>query len=132
MAVGVAEGESNVFHAVVADDDTVYAASSGALDENSVIAAYKASDGAPLWRSEWPKSYLDPALECQLALGGGNLYIADHINSALIALDTKTGEALWQFHDPAKSTSDNPWQVVADDHYVIIGYDTPVHGFKAA
>lgn len=128
--VGVTESDGGSFHAVIADGDTVYAASNVTLG-NSVIAAYRASDGGPLWRSVWPKSYLDPSLECRLALGGGNLYIADHVTGTLVALDAKTGTTLWQFHDPAAGGATSSWQIVADDSYVFVGYGTTVHGFKA-
>ncbi|WP_194907269.1 serine/threonine-protein kinase [Catenulispora rubra] len=128
--VGVTESDGGSFHAVIADGDTVYAASNVTFG-SSVIAAYRASDGGPLWRSVWPKSYLDPSLECRLALGGGNLYIADHVTGTLVALDAKTGKTLWQFHDPAAAGANTSWQIVADDNYVFVGYGTTVHGFKA-
>ncbi|MEY9862431.1 serine/threonine protein kinase [Catenulispora sp. GAS73] len=128
--VGVTESDGGAFHAVIADDNAVYAASSVTLG-NSVIAAYRASDGGPLWRSTWPKSYLDPSLECRLALGGGILYIADRVNGTLVALEAKTGKTLWQFHDPAATGSNTSWQIVANDAYVFAGYGTTVHGFKA-
>ena len=129
--VGAAAGEDGGFHAVVADDTTVYAASTGGITDN-VIAAYKAADGAPLWRTSWPKTIgPSPALECMLALGGGKLYIADHVNGVLIAVDAKTGETLWQFHDPASAGANVNWQIVANDQYVFAGYGTTVHAFKA-
>lgn len=128
---GVANGEDSSFNAVIADDTTVYAAATGSFTEN-VIAAYKAEDGAPLWRVLWPGSQgPSPALECLLALGGGNLYIADHINGVLIALDAKTGKTLWQFHDPAAAGANVNWQIVANEQYVFAGYGMTVHGFKA-
>ncbi|MBS2539168.1 PQQ-binding-like beta-propeller repeat protein [Catenulispora sp. NF23] len=130
--VGISNGSGGNFHTVIADDDAVYAAATGgSLEDSNVICAYKVSDGAPLWQSAWPKSdYPDPALECQLALGGGNLYIADHDTGALIALDAKTGRTLWQFRDHAASKAD-AWSVVANPLYVFIGYGTTVHGFDA-
>ncbi|WP_194893706.1 protein kinase domain-containing protein [Catenulispora pinisilvae] len=130
--VGVSNGQGGNFHAVVADDDAVYAAATGgSLEESNVIGAYKVSDGAPLWQSAWPKNdYPNPALECQLALGGGNLYIADHNTGALIALDAKTGRTLWQFQDHAASKAD-AWVVVANNAFVFVGYGTTVHGFEA-
>ena len=130
--VGVSEGEGSLFHAVIADDDAVYAASDGSMD-NGMIAAYKASDGAPLWRVAWPKSvgFLNPSLECEMALGAGNLYIVDRLSGSLVAVDTKTGETRWQYHDPSADKNDF-WHVVADDRYVFIGYGTTVRGFKAS
>jgi outer membrane protein assembly factor BamB len=128
--VGVTpEGGDGAFHAVIADDDTVYAASKGVFDKD-VIVAYKASDGATVWRTSWPKSFHDPNLECQLALGGGNLYIVDHRSGTLVCLDAKTGKTKWQYHDPGASPDVN-WSVVADDHYAFIGYNTTVRGFTA-
>jgi outer membrane protein assembly factor BamB len=129
--IGIANSQDGNFHAVVADDTTVYAASTASLSEN-VIAAYRADDGAPLWRTSWPKdSRPSPALECMLVLSGGKLYVGDHINGVLIALDAKTGETLWQFHDPAGAGVNINWQIVANDQYVFAGYGTTVHGFKA-
>lgn len=102
------------------------ATSEGYLGGQSVIVAYKASDGATLWRTSWPASFNTPNLECQLALGGGNLYIVDYRSGTLVCLDAKTGETKWQYHDPA--TSDN-WDVVADDQYVFIGYNSTIRAF---
>lgn len=128
---GVANSQDGNFHAVVADDTTVYAASTASLSEN-VIAAYRADDGAPLWRTSWPKdSRQDPALECRLVLSGGKLYVGDRVNGVLIALDAKTGETLWQFRTPAGAAVDVDWQIVANDQYVFAGYGTTVYGFKA-
>ena len=128
---GVANGQDGNFHAVVADDTTVYAASTASFTEN-VIAAYRADDGAPLWQTSWPKnSFPDPALECLLVLSGGKLYVGEHVNGVLIALDAKTGETLWQFRDPAGAGANVNWQIVANDQYVFAGYGTTVHGFKA-
>jgi eukaryotic-like serine/threonine-protein kinase len=123
-------GTDGAFHAVIADDSTVYAASVGSLEEQSFVAAYKAGDGAPLWLTTWPKSFHNPSLECEMALGGGNLYIVDHYSGSLVCLDAKTGETKWQFHDPGASPNDD-WTVVADDRHVFIGYDSTVRGFVA-
>ncbi|MEY9927425.1 serine/threonine protein kinase/outer membrane protein assembly factor BamB [Catenulispora sp. GP43] len=125
-----AAGTDGAFHAVIADDTTVYAASLGSLEEESYVAAYKASDGAPLWLTTWPKNFHNPSLECELALGGGNLYIVDHYSGTLVCLDAKTGETNWQYHDPGASPNDD-WSVVADDRNVFIGYDSTVRGFVA-
>lgn len=125
------EGSDGAFHAVIADDTTVYAASEGSFPEENVIAAYKASDGAPIWRTSWPKNFRDPSLECEMALGGGNLYIVDHTSGTLVCLDAKTGETNWQFHDPGGASVNNDWSVVADDRHVFIGYDSTVRGFVA-
>lgn len=127
------EGGDSAFHAVIADDTTVYAASEDVgLSSANTIAAYKASDGAPLWRTLWPKNFHDPSLECQLALGGGDLYIVDHMSGTLVCLDAKTGETNWQFHDAAASNgSVDDWHLVANDQYVFVGYQSTVHCFTA-
>jgi outer membrane protein assembly factor BamB len=127
--VGVSEGESGQFHAVLADDDTVYAAAENDAG-GSVIAAYKASDGAPVWRVAWPKStnFYTAALEAQLALAGGILYVADRTDGDLIAVNAKTGETLWQFHDPDAKSGDY-WQVAADERGVYVCYGMTVRAF---
>lgn len=66
-----------------------------------------------------------------MALGGGNLYIVDHVSGTLVCLDAKTGETNWQFHDPGGASVNNDWSVVADDRHVFIGYDSTVRGFVA-
>jgi outer membrane protein assembly factor BamB len=131
--VGVTEGgENGMFHAVIADDDTVYASVDISLG-TGFIAAYKASDGAPLWHAAWPSSFYTSALECEMALGAGNLYIVDRYSQTLVALDAATGETLWQYHDrtPRDREHDWSWRVAADDAYVYIGYGPTVHAFTA-
>ncbi|GAA1975087.1 protein kinase domain-containing protein [Catenulispora subtropica] len=131
--VGASEGgDRGMFHAVVADDDTVYAAAEVSLGAD-VITAFKASDGAPKWRAAWPKDFRNPNLECEMALGGRNLYIVDRYSQTLVALDAATGETLWQYHEkaPKDSAHDWHWHVAADDAYVYIGYASTVRAFTA-
>jgi outer membrane protein assembly factor BamB len=131
--VGVTDsGDDGQFHAVIADADTVYAAGSVYLGSSDVILAYKAEDGAPLWRAAWPKEFHNPSLECEMALGGGNLYVVDRFSRTLVALDAATGKTLWQYHDPSPAkTEDEYWYVAADDTSVYIGYGDTVRAFTA-
>ncbi|NUS56255.1 MAG: PQQ-binding-like beta-propeller repeat protein, partial [Streptomycetaceae bacterium] len=125
-------GDNGAFHAVAADADTVYAAVSVTFGAD-VIVAYKASDGAPKWRAAWPKEFHNPSLECELALGAGNLYIVDRYSQTLVALDAATGDTVWQYHDPnpGKGDGSDDWRVAADDSHVYIAYGTTVRAFTA-
>ncbi|NUP52064.1 MAG: PQQ-binding-like beta-propeller repeat protein, partial [Catenulispora sp.] len=132
--IGVTDsGENGMFHAVAADADTVYAAVNVVFGSD-VIVAYKASDGAPVWRAAWPEQFHTPSLECEMALGGGNLYVVDRFSRTLVALDAATGRTLWQYHDPkpaAKSDGDVYWHVAADDTHAYIAYGSTVRAFTA-
>ncbi|GAA2018638.1 hypothetical protein GCM10009839_13540 [Catenulispora yoronensis] len=129
---GVSEGgDDGMFHAVVADDTLVYAAAEVVLGTDTIVA-YGAADGALRWRASWPKQFFTPSLECEMALGGGNLYVVDRFSQTLVALDAATGRTLWQFHEktPAKN-SDQYWHVAADSDHVYIGYGSTLRAFTA-
>ncbi len=115
-----ADDENRLLAEPVVADGTVFA-----MDSESVVSAYNATDGSRLWRAD-----LTPDDEDDNLFGGGIAWVDDKLVvstpfARVFALDAKSGEVIWEAAAPAPmraapSVSDGRIFVITIDNQLVV------------
>ena len=83
--------------ALSASGEVLFAGTAGVGGESSTVAAYDASDGEEIWRSELGDDILNPADRLWVS---EDVVVAPLVSGDIVALDAETGEEVWRYTPP--------------------------------
>ncbi|MEZ0112854.1 outer membrane protein assembly factor BamB [Catenulispora sp. EB89] len=118
--------------------DLVVATTTGAGGTGGgTMSAFDAAIGAVRWVQRGSAKFgLKTAVVASAAsagsagsAGAGVLYAAEEDSGSLFAVDAKTGQTRWTFHD-ATATADLTWTLAADDTRVYVAYGKNLMAFE--
>lgn len=90
------------------------------------LHAFAADTGAAQWVEHGGPKF---GSKTALTAGAGVVFAAERDNGSVIAVDAKSGQTRWTYHDPTIS-ADLTWSVAADDTRVYVAYGEHLLAFE--
>ncbi|GAA2004764.1 PQQ-binding-like beta-propeller repeat protein [Catenulispora subtropica] len=94
------------------------------------LHAFASANGAAVWTAHGgPRFGVKTALAAGTGGSAGVLYAAEPDNGSVFAVDAKTGQTRWTYHD-ADISADRTWAIAADEQRVYVAYAETALAFK--
>ena len=128
-------GPDDVFQNVIvlpgqAPDGSDLVAATATGPDGGALLAFLAASGSAAWSERGSRLFgTRTALTAGVDAGAGVLYAAERDNGSVVAVDTKSGQTRWTYHDSSIS-SDLRWSIAADDARVYVAYGSTVLAFE--